>query len=95
MEVQIKYLTDGKIPGHETAGPSVLVVAKIPHSPKNPYGRIGKYHIQCYKCGFICHLSHLIHTVEITNGKVTITPSILCPIEKCKEHYFIKDGEVC
>jgi len=92
MEVSIIYLPDNKVIGHETPGDSVLYVAKIPISKENPEGLIGKYHLKCYNCGFICHLGN--HTIQIINEKVTLDPSVLCPIEKCKAHYWIKDGVV-
>lgn len=86
MKVEIKYLEDAKIIGYDTPGDSVLVVAKLPE------GQRGKYNLKCYKCGFICHLGN--HTVKIVDGKVTLTPSVLCPIESCKEHYYIRNGLV-
>lgn len=92
MQTTIKYLPNNIVISHETPGDSVLIVANIPDSLENPGGIIGKFHLKCFKCGFICHLGN--HKVEIIDGKVTLTPSVLCPIEKCKEHYFIRNGEV-
>jgi len=92
METSIKYLDDNKVIGYDSPGESILIVAKIPDSKENPGGLIGKYHLKCFKCGFICHLGK--HTVEIIDEKVTLTPSVLCPIEKCKEHYWIRNGTI-
>lgn len=86
MEVSIRYLNDDKVIGKEEPGTSVLVVTT------EPKDSVWKYHLKCYKCGFVCGLAD--HIVQIIDEKVTLTPSVLCPIEKCQAHYFIKDGKV-
>lgn len=51
-----------------------------------------KFWLTCFKCGVTANLGD--HDVEIKDGKVTIFPSILCPREECKKHYYIRNGVV-
>lgn len=61
-----------------------------PFDPAHPNS---KFWLRCHKCGLVANLgSHDL--VEITDGLVTIHPSILCPRQSCGAHYFIKKGEI-
>ena len=72
-------------------GESILYEIKSPFIPSKPYS---KYFLNCYKCKIVANLGDH-ERVEIKDGVVSIWPSILCPRESCKEHYFIKNGIVC
>lgn len=88
MDCEIIELPDDVVYGKpEYKGRCILLIAKI--TPANN----SKYWVHCYKCHVVAHLD--VHTVSIIDEKVTLDPSVLCPVEKCKEHYFIRDGKVC
>ena len=47
-------------------------------------------------CCHHCKTDILIrdHKIENNNGIITITPSLVCPTENCKGHYWIRNGEI-
>ena len=71
----------------EYRGRAILLIAKVTEHNSD------KYWLCCHKCNLMAGLGD--HDVVITDGKVTISPSISCPNDKCKAHYFIKNGVVC
>jgi len=47
----------------------------------------------CYKCGEDGLLSD--HTItKNPDGTITVSPSIVCPNDKCDGHYHIKNSEI-
>lgn len=72
-------------------GESILYEISSPFVPSKPFS---KFFLNCYKCGIVANLGDH-DKVDVTDGIVDIWPSILCPRDSCKEHYFIKNGETC
>jgi hypothetical protein len=77
-------------PSKNTPSESILYELDTPYHPEKPFSR---FYLQCYQCGIIANLGDH-DQVDVINGVVTISPSILCPRESCKAHYFIKNGEI-
>ena len=75
----------------KSIGESILYEISSPFIPDKPFSR---FFLNCYKCGIVANLGDH-DKVDVNDGVVTISPSILCPRASCKEHYFIKDGKVC
>lgn len=48
--------------------------------------------IRCPKCGRQASFGS-VHTIE-QREPLTLSPSLICPFDDCKNHYFIKAGEV-
>ena len=71
------------------AGESVLYELSAVFAPEKPNS---KYWLRCHKCGISANLGD--HEVTINNGSITISPSIMCPVQGCGAHYWIKDSEV-
>lgn len=71
----------------EYKGRCILVIAKVTNANKD------KFWLHCYKCHILANLGE--HVVKIDEGKiVTLNPSVLCPRDSCKEHYWIKNGKI-
>lgn len=69
---------------------STLYELSSPFNPEHPNSR---FWLRCFKCGIVANLgSH--DQVDVKNGIITISPSILCPRQSCNNHYFIKNGEI-
>ncbi len=86
----VKHPENG-IPGIKIGTPteSVLYELKRQYTEKPN----SKYWLTCFKCGVSANVGD--HDVSITDGLITISPSILCPrIGKCDNHYYIRQSEV-
>lgn len=68
---------------------SELYELSSPFDQKNPNS---KYWLRCFKCGIVANLG--LHDVQVSNGLIIISPSILCPRQSCQNHYYIKNSEV-
>lgn len=86
----IKIPQDHPLPTPRDITPSESILYEYPE-PYHKESPLSKFWLQCFKCGIIANLgSHDV--VEVIEGKVSISPSILCPRETCKNHYHIKNG---
>ncbi|MBL4817954.1 MAG: hypothetical protein JKY15_01805 [Deltaproteobacteria bacterium] len=89
MEVKFIHHPENDI-CKKSIGESILYEISSPFNPSKPHSR---FFLNCYKCGIVANLGDH-DKVEIKDGVVTIFPSILCPRDSCKEHYFITDGVI-
>jgi hypothetical protein len=58
-------------------------------APENkPYA----YMLPCPKCGLGTRLVFDSHQVEVRDGLITVSPSLVCPQEGCGWHVWLKNG---
>lgn len=90
MKVILEKTKNDVIPYKEYfPGFAVIFELSSPFIPEKPNS---KYWLRCHKCSLTANLGD--HEITIDNKIITISPSILCPNDKCEAHYYITNSEI-